>query len=276
MTLTAFHQYTPQPPLSFFVEHFWLSQGPVPAHSKERRLPDGSISLIINLHDERIRLYDQHHSDQLLSYSNVLLSGAHAEFVLLDTTCLAEVLGVQFKPGGTVPFLPFPASDLHNDFLSLDNVWGPDAFALRECLCAFDQPQRRFQLMEHFLLARLKRSHEIHPVVVFALGALEKAPTPPTITAIVEQIGLSRTRFIQLFRETVGVTPKQFARLQRFQRVLCSIEQNRSQSWIELALTYGYYDQAHFIHDFQAFSGLTPSAYLAQYDQHRNHVPYHE
>ena len=87
------------------------------------------------------------------------------------------------------------------------------------------------------------------------------------------QLGLSPKRFISLFEEAVGLTPKVFCRVLRFQDVLSLIEQGQPIGWADLALDCGYFDQAHFIHDFQAFSGLTPQAYLAQRSLFRNHVP---
>lgn len=272
--MSTLHYFIPHLPLSIFVEGLWIYQGTLPSHTKERRLPDGSVSLIINLRDDQMRLYDQRHPDQFQSHRGMILGGARSEFALLDTTCLTEVLGVQFKPGGTLPFRSFPASELHNDMLSLDMVWGAEVFDLREQLQAIDTSGCRFQIMEQFLLERLARSCSIHPVVTFALKEFEDASYPPTISSVTEKIGLSQTRFIQLFREAVGLTPKQFCRILRFQQVLRSVEKSTPHTWAELALTCGYYDQAHFIHDFKAFSGLTPGAYLTQRSQHRNHVPF--
>ncbi|MBV9709986.1 MAG: hypothetical protein JO011_03595, partial [Ktedonobacteraceae bacterium] len=66
--MSTFHSYLPHPPLSNFIESFWLSQGNIPSHTKERRLPDGSASLVINLRDDLMRLYDQRHPEQLHSH----------------------------------------------------------------------------------------------------------------------------------------------------------------------------------------------------------------
>ena len=88
-----------------------------------------------------------------------------------------------------------------------------------------------------------------------------------------ERIGLSPRRFIQVFREEVGLTPKLFCRIRRFQEVLGLIGRGQHVEWAEVALACGYFDQAHFIHDFRAFSGLNPKAYLAHRGEHLNHVP---
>ena len=88
-----------------------------------------------------------------------------------------------------------------------------------------------------------------------------------------DSIGLSPRRFIEVFSQQVGLTPKRFCRVQRFQHVLRSIYTRDSVDWADLALTCGYFDQAHFIHDFRAFSGLSPTAYADQRGRHPNHVP---
>ena len=94
-----------------------------------------------------------------------------------------------------------------------------------------------------------------------------------TIAWMTEQIGLSPRRFIQLFRQQVGLTPKSFCRVRRFQQALTTVHGTKQVDWTQVALDCGYYDQAHFIHDFQSFSGMTPSAYLAAATPHLNHVP---
>ena len=73
-----------------------------------------------------------------------------------------------------------------------------------------------------------------------------------------------------LWTATIG---KLFCRIQRFQEVLHLIGTGRQVEWADVALTCGYFDQAHFIHDFRTFSGLNPTAYLAQRSEHLNHVP---
>lgn len=90
-----------------------------------------------------------------------------------------------------------------------------------------------------------------------------------TIGGVTGQIALSQKRFIQVFHEEVGMTPKLFCRVRRFRR----IHRAGRVDWAQTALDCGYYDQAHFINDFRAFSGLSPTAYLDQRSDQPNHVP---
>ena len=87
------------------------------------------------------------------------------------------------------------------------------------------------------------------------------------------ETGLSRRRFAQLFREQVGLTPKLYCRLHRFQQVLRQIASGAPVDWADLALAGGYCDQAHLVNEFRNFSGISPSVYLANERSFANHVP---
>lgn len=267
------HRYVPRPPLAAFVESFWLYEVERPLHAKERRLPDGTMGLVINLHDDLIRLYDAHHPDHCTDYRGYVISGAHTTSVLLDTASLVSTLGVNFRPGGALPFLPLPASELRDTTLSLDTLWDAEVADMRGQLLDARTPMARFLILERFLLARLSLSRAAHPVIVCVLAAMRAAASPPTVTALADQIGLSQTRLIQVFRESVGLPPKQYMRVRRFQRVLRLLESGSVRNWGDVVTGCGYFDQAHLIHDFQAFAGLAPSAYLAMRGDFRNHVP---
>ena len=112
-----------------------------------------------------------------------------------------------------------------------------------------------------------------HPAVTYALEEFHNITQTRTVTGVTEQIGISPKRFISIFSQEVGLTPKLFCRIRRFQDTLQRIKSGRQIDWAEIALSGGYFDQAHFIHDFQAFSGLNPSTYLRHQGEHLNHVP---
>jgi AraC-like DNA-binding protein len=90
----------------------------------------------------------------------------------------------------------------------------------------------------------------------------------------VHRIAMSSKRFIERFKADVGVTPKRYCRLLRFQRVVSHAHQSAPTDWAGLALDCGYFDQAHLIHEFREFSGLTPTAYEAHRTTFQNHVTF--
>jgi AraC-like DNA-binding protein len=196
---------------------------------------------------------------------------------MIDSARDESILGVHFKPGGAFPFLKLPAGELHNTHVSLETLWGTKAAALRDQLLEAKTPEVRFHLLERFLMAEASRSLVRHPAVAFALKEFQGVPHARTISEVANQIGISQRRFIQVFRDEVGLTPKLFCRIQRFQKVLRRIWKRQPFEWVDVALACGYYDQAHFINDFQAFSGLNPTVYIKQRgDRNPNHVPHQE
>ena len=268
-----FYHHIPPPPLSEFVELLWLYEGYRQPHAKERLLPDGSMELVINLNEDRVRVYDPHDTGKFRTLCGAVVVGAHSEFFVIDTAQQHSVAGVHFKPGGAFPFLDPPASELHNTLVSLEDLWGRLARQLRERLLEAPTPQARFRILEQTLLARAAERLQRHPAVAFALHEFHGLPHTRTIADVTGQIGLSAKRFIELFSGEVGLTPKLFCRVRRFQRVLRRIGAGRPVEWAAVAADCGYFDQSHFIHDFRAFSGINPSTYIAQRTEHLNHVP---
>jgi len=265
-------RYIPRAPLSAFVQCLWYYQGAPQTHTKERLLPNGEPSIIFNLRDDPIRIYDAQDLTRFRTYGKAVLSGPHANCFAIDTDQQERVIGIQFQPGGAFPFLRMPASEVENASADLEDVWPGRAGEIREQLLAEVSIDAMFTALERLLTGQLVRPLELHPAVAFSIDQFRRG-NGPNVAAVTDRIGLSPRRFIELFRRQVGLTPKTFCRVRRFQHALQSIHRNHRVDWIGTALNCGYYDQAHFIHDFQAFSGLSPSAYLELATPHLNHVP---
>jgi AraC-like DNA-binding protein len=268
-----FRSHVPGPPLSDFVEHMWFGDNYVVPHALERVLPTGDISVIINLYEDRTRIYDSNDPSKCKTLSGTIVVGAYSEFSVIDTAEQRSTMGAVFKPGCAFPFFDLPADELRGTDVSLDMLWGSDAGFLRERLLAARTPESKFQVFEQGLLGKIVRPLDApHPAVRFAVGNFRRLPNR-AISSVTDQVGLSAGRFIQLFSQQVGLTPKVFCRVQRFQRVLRQIARSAECiDWAEVALSCGYFDQAHFIHDFRAFSGINPSLYVANKTQFQNHV----
>ncbi|MGP0076629.1 MAG: DUF6597 domain-containing transcriptional factor [Bryobacteraceae bacterium] len=266
--------YIPGPPLSEFVHLLWLYEGYSQPHAKERALPTGEMQMVINLEQDRSCIYDREDTDRCQTFSGSLVSGAHSEYLVIGTAMQSFIMGVCFKPNGAFPFLRMPAGELSNATVSLDALWGRAAAVdLRDQLLEAPTHQARFEIMERTLLTELRRGFDRHAAVDFGLRRFMAAPHITTIAGVTDQIGLSPKRFIQIFRDETGFTPKVFCRIRRFQQALDRIGGRKSVEWATVALDSGYFDQAHFNHDFRAFSGINPSTYLAHQTPHRNHVP---
>jgi len=265
--------HVPRPPLSQFVNLLWLYEGYSQPHAKERVLPTGEMQIVINLQEDRSYVYDREDTDRCQTFRGPLLSGAHSQYQVISTAAQASIIGVHFRPGGAFPFLRMPAGELRDTSVSLEALWGRAAEDLRDRLLEAATHQARFEVLERVLLDELARGCDRHAAVGFALRQFMAEPHMTTIASVSGQIGLSPKRFIQVFRDETGFTPKVFCRIRRFQQALGHMEGRKCVAWAEVALDCGYFDQAHFNHDFRAFSGLNPSTYLVNQTAHRNHVP---
>ncbi|EHB62730.1 MULTISPECIES: helix-turn-helix domain-containing protein [Paenibacillus] len=268
----VFHTYIPSLPLSRFIDFCWLYQGCDRSFNLEHVLPDGCAELIINLHEDKFRVYNRnlHH---VQTFFGSILSGSQSEYVVIDTASQVYVMGVHFKPGGLFPFLSFPASEVHDQVVSLDTLWGTEANELRDQLLDADTPEIKFRLMEQFMFSMVRKPLQHHPAVSYALKEMYKLPGMRSTADLSQHLGFSKRHFIQMFCNEVGVTPKLFGRIRRFQEVLHLIHRGEQINWGDIVFDCGYYDQAHFNHDFRAFSGLNPTTYMKHQSEHRNHVP---
>lgn len=268
----------PSAPLSQFVQFFWYWEGAPTTHDKERLMPTGEAGIIFNLRDEPIQIYDWRNLNRFESFSQAVLAGARSEPFVIDTLQQERVFGIQFRAGGSFPFFSMPSSEVENRDVSLECVWNAAATSMRERLLEAESIPEMFAIAEEALAQQIVRPPELHPAVAFAARRFSKHPHTTTVASVLNAIGLSHRRFSRLFHDQIGLTPKAFWRVRRFQHVLKSIHARRTE-WTQIALDCGYFDQAHFIHDFQSFSGFTPTSYTENFFRHEgtnghiNHVP---
>jgi AraC-like DNA-binding protein len=206
----GFRCWKPGPPLSEFVDLLWSVDGPVRSQRGERVLPTGTMQFVFAVTADGRPV--------------ATAVGPRSEYVVLDTSSSVTAVGVHFKPGGCSPFLTVPAGELHNLRVPLIDVWGPCATDLIEQMFDTGTAEPRFQQLESALLAsasgRLDRNLGVrHAVRRFEIGR--------PVHEVVREVGISERRFLALFRDEVGLSPKVFSRVRRFTDVLRSLDKER-------------------------------------------------
>lgn len=271
-TAVLYRMHQPGPPLDEFVHWFWFYSDLHADHTRERILPDGTFELVIDLSEVPRRLYDRNNQHLFREFRGSWLSGSRADFIVIDVVQRTSMIGIRFKPGGAAVFLEMPADELTGRVEETHGIWGRAMEDLQTQLLEEHSVDRRFALLEQFLRDRLTVPHRRDPIT-HALRRLTASPDVERTSELAAELGLSQKHFISLFRSRVGLTPKKFCRVRRFQKALHEIEANHSLDWAGLAVATGYYDQSHFIHDFHAFSGMNPSAYLTERGEYFGFVP---
>jgi AraC-like DNA-binding protein len=266
----------PHPALAPFIKTFWYAFDPEATHRHERILPSGHPQIVISLARDYLTNAN-HPTDPLQHTTAALFLGIYSHHQQIDAIDLSELIGILFHPGGTVPFFPDHTRLFTNCETSLEDLWGRAAQNLRNDLREAQPLSRKFDLLDFALRHRLSESktQRCPPTIDYALTRAQQSPGVTTIAALTRDIGISPRRLSQLFREHIGVSPKLYCRIQRFQQAVQQMHRGADIHWAELALTCGYYDQSHFTNDFQAFSGLSPTSYSTAHRPWANHITLH-
>ncbi|MFB9278733.1 helix-turn-helix domain-containing protein [Cohnella cellulosilytica] len=274
-----FHARKPGPILARWIDKLWICEDYRPGHRMEFKFPDASLAWIINLKEDWIRVFESKRMDRHRTLPGSIIAGPRSSYYYLDTICQETCMGIQFRPGGALPFLGHLVGELKDMDMPLGEGLGRygQADELRERLQETAAAEERFQLVEQYLLRRLERETIVpkgHPAVAYALQRFERSPADaPSIAEIADMANLSTEHFIRVFKEEVGLTPKNYGSIVRFQRTLRMIRQERVGSGIDLALSSGYYDQSHLHREFRKYANMTPAELFCKQDLLMNHVP---
>lgn len=268
-----FHQ--PAFPLNQFIDSIFYYEGFSPVHALDRFLPDGNTELILNLTDSPQHIHDNITLKVTQSCHNAWVSGVRTRPITIPSGKGNRMMVVVFKKGLAHPFYRFPMSELTDSVVMAELVFGCDILDLRERLLASHSIDEMFCLMEMFLVKQAgERLHNKNACIEFAVVSIVRQPGLFKMQNLLEQIDYSQKHFIDLFKRQVGVTPKQYLRIMRFQNTVQELERTASGfDWSGLALQNGFYDQAHFINDFRDLSGFTPNEYMKRKSDSLNYVP---
>jgi AraC-like DNA-binding protein len=260
-------------PLNQFIDHFFYYTGFNPEHTVDRYLPDGEVQIIFDLTDYPKYIYDNESLTEIQSCQNVWFSGFRTEPITIPAGRESEMLIVQFKKGKAFPFLSEPMNNLTNYVVDAELVLKAEILNIREQLLELNPPERKFRCLEENLLKCYLRQLRENPFVDFAISKIYHSPSQVSIKEISENVGYSHKHMVKIFKENVGVTPKTFLRIIRFQKAIQQIENHDFVDWSSIAYNCGFYDQSHFIADFKLFSGFTPTEYLKHRGDNLNYIP---
>ncbi|MFN0138803.1 MAG: helix-turn-helix domain-containing protein [Pyrinomonadaceae bacterium] len=268
------HQlYFPDFPLSQFVEAFVFFEGVYHEHKVDRFLPNGDVEILIDFHDTPQYIYDNDTLKEIQACHHVWASGLRTEPITIPSGSGSSMMVIAFKKGMAAPFFPFPMDEIRDSVVDAGIVWGMDFAYLRERLLATKDIDARFRMAEDFLLKKFRSKLELDPCIAYAIDEMTTRLDGLSIARMNAKIGYSQKHFTDLFRRAVGVTPKAYSKIVRFQKALEIIAATTSIEWDLIAQDCGFYDQSHFINDFKHFSGFTPDEYAKIHTNYQNYIP---
>lgn len=240
-----YQSFTPHPLLRPYIDAYWIVTGERGGARQQRILPDGCVDIIFNAGDDA---FDPTGS-RTMEHGKIYLVGTMTTFEDTMVNAHAKFIGVRFKPGAFPLF--FRAGSLHeltNETMEWKNSDAPDMNMV---------DHQGLQQLELFFLQKLPKQK---PLLICLLEEMEAASGACRVATLADKYNTSARQLERMFRQQVGVPPKELASILRFRRAHAWIR-NRSAgtSLLDIAIACGYYDQAHLANEIRRFSGRTPS-----------------
>ncbi len=239
----------PHAALAPYVQCYW-SIAPSARPFTNRVLPDGCLDILIAV-------------DAAGCAAKVVGTMQRAEVHAMSG--LETFIGVRFKPGGAFPFLRLPLDEVTNGELALANLWGKQDAYLAQQVYEAGSISERITRLEATLLRRYALLPPVDTLISNALHLLRTHKGGVSVQEMVARLALSERQLERRFRQQTGLSPKLFARVTRFRAAVMALQRAPLLPLDDQAQEMGFYDQAHFIHDFKAFSGVTPTNYMAEW-----------
>lgn len=274
----------PQGPLSRLVEHITYYAGAMPDHRREKHIPDGAIQIIVDLTETPKRLYAGEAGPEGVDFNKAWISGMQRKFIVIEARKQSSMLVVRFRPGGAEALFRQPADALSDGVFSLADVRGEASSSLRDRILEATGAADRIAAAEVWLMEHVTASTGVDPLIAYLTTRLSR-PAGTRISDLCAETGYTTRHVLERFRCAVGVTPKQFARINRFKQLLTLLAQRGAYDpefgadplpapdWAALAAELRYSDQSHLVNEFRGFAGMTPGAYVAAYRGLENYLP---
>jgi AraC-like DNA-binding protein len=264
----------PRPALRPFIQSLWAideAGGVRPAGSaREHVVPTGAMHLVFRLSGDALRLFDSEEDLDGRLVGTAVVGGARPRFYIRDVSKPLCSVGAQLRPGAAMVLFGSHAGELAERHTALEDLWGQRVASMRDRLGEARSLEQRLDALEELLAERLPTVRGLHPAVAQALHRLASATH---VHEVVRESGYSHRRFIELFVRAVGLTPKVYCRVRRFQRVLRLAHVPGPESWASVAAAAGYSDQSHFNREFRDCVGITPTEYRGIAPRSVHHVP---
>jgi AraC-like DNA-binding protein len=226
----------------------------------ERVYPNGNVTLVFH-YGSPSKLKKRNSIEYI--ESNLVICGQQSSYYDLSLSGRTSMILIVFKPHGVKSFFNLPISELLNENLPLQDLIENEAPELEDKLLNSKNNNQRIIYLENFLLKRLILDKDFERVE-HAIKMIENSKGQIKTQNIAQEVCLGIKQFERIFSKYVGVNPKKYTSIIRFQNVIKMKREFKELNMTQLAFDNEYYDQSHFIHDFKNLTDLTPRAFFKE------------
>lgn len=220
----------------------------------ERVYPNGSACAVF--HYGNSSKFKQKSSSEYIE-PTLVICGQQTDYYDLSLSGKTGMILITFKSHGLRAFFNFPAKELLNENISLNLLIKNEASVLEHKLLNSVNNKQRIDHLENFFTERLIFNSDFDRID-YAIKLIENYKGQIKTQKLSQEVCLGIKQFERIFSNYVGINPKKFTSIVRFQNILQMKKNTNELNLSQLAFDNGYYDQAHFIHDFRSLTGLAP------------------
>ena len=261
--LLIFETYEPSVPIDALVESIFYYKDFEPDHSIERVVPTGHVFAIFELDGIERHTFNNETLEPNASFRFAWVSGVHRNFISISAHQHSEMFVIQFRAYGAHPFLHLPMCQVADKIVAGSDILDGELLRLREELITATSSTDKFAVAEAWLESRYDENLVAPKSIVDVVELLQAEPASK-LNEVIGRYTSTQKHLISQFKKYIGITPKQYQRVLRFNDVFNKMQNDQFLSWSDIAHLCGYSDQSHFIREFRNFSGFNPESYLKE------------
>ena len=226
-------------------------------------VPTGHVFVIFELDGIERHTFDNETLEPIASFRSAWVSGVHRNYISISAHQHSEMFVIQFRAYGARPFLHLPMSQVADKVVAGSDILDGELLSLREELITATSSADKFAVADAWLESRYDEKLAAPKSIVDVVELLQAEPASK-FNEVTGCYSNTQKHLISQFKKYVGITPKHYQRILRFNEVFNQMQNDQFLSWSDIAHKCGYSDQSHFIREFRNFSGFNPEPYLKE------------
>ena len=240
-----YKEYQPRALLSPYIETYWTSNGSAGEGELYKILPDGCVDIIFSF-------------DKVTDTFFARIVGTTTTFINVDYPDSIQVFGIRFKPAGITVFTRIPIEEFTNRIVDLASAETLFCQSFYETLSEKQSTEEIIKHTDNYLISCLPHLYNSDKQIIHAVDMIYLAKGQLSLSDTASEVCLCQRHFERKFKSAIGISPKSFAKIIRFNNTLRHLRSHPHKDLLTVAVECGYYDHTHLIKDFKTLSGNTP------------------